>query len=56
MKSRLDLEIDIIPGIGPKKKTVYNKLGIKTIKDLLMHYPLRYEDRRHFKKDCGCTF
>ena len=34
MKSRLDLEIDIIPGIGPKKKTVYNKLGIKTIKDL----------------------
>lgn len=56
MKSKLDLEIDIIPGIGPKKKTVYNKLGIKTIKDLLMHYPMRYEDRRHFKKIADVHF
>ncbi len=50
MGSKLDLEITAISGIGAKKKTSYNRLGIKTVKDLLMHYPMRYEDRRHFKK------
>ncbi len=56
MNSKLDLEIDSIPGIGTKKKTLYNRLGIKTINDLLTHYPIRYEDRRQFKKIADVHF
>ena len=50
MNSKLDLGIELIPGIGPKKTKMYHRLGIKNIKGLLMHYPMRYEDRRLTKK------
>lgn len=36
-----------LPGIGPKTAEKLNKLDIKTIEDLLRHYPFRYEDRNH---------
>lgn len=37
-------ELSKIPGIGPKFITKLSKLGIKTVKDLLWHFPFRYED------------
>lgn len=50
MNVKLDFAIEVIPGIGPKKKKLYEKLGVKTLRNLLMHYPIRYEDRRLIKK------
>ncbi|MEW9809213.1 MAG: ATP-dependent DNA helicase RecG [Candidatus Symbiodolus clandestinus] len=35
-----------LPGIGPKTLTQLNKLGLRTIYDLLWHLPLRYQARR----------
>lgn len=42
--SRLDEPITILRGIGSKKATYFETLGIRTIRDLLQHYPFRYED------------
>lgn len=36
--------IDTIPGIGSFYQKKLKKLGIKTIKDLIFHFPHRYED------------
>ncbi|MFH2138799.1 MAG: ATP-dependent DNA helicase RecG [Candidatus Omnitrophota bacterium] len=37
-----------IKGVGPKKIKFLNKLNIHTVKDLLYHFPRRYEDRSRF--------
>ena len=34
-----------LKGVGPKTTRCLEKLGIKTVEDLLYHLPLRYEDR-----------
>jgi len=41
---RLDTELSQISGVGPKFTTKLAKLDIKTVKDLLWHFPFRYED------------
>jgi ATP-dependent DNA helicase RecG len=41
---KLDTELIKIPGIGPKFSLRLQKLGIHTVKDLLWHFPFRYED------------
>lgn len=35
-------------GVGPRKFQLLNRLGIKTVEDLLYYFPRRYEDRRQF--------
>ncbi len=40
----LNTELNKISGIGPKFIPKLNKLGIKTAKDLLWHFPFRYDD------------
>lgn len=35
-------KIETIPKIGPKRKYIFNKLGIITIKDLLLYFPEKY--------------
>lgn len=35
-----------LPGVGPKKTLLFEKMGIKTIEDLLNYYPIAYQDRR----------
>lgn len=37
-------------GIGPKRAAQLERLGLKTVEDLLYHLPFRYEDRRQIKK------
>lgn len=37
-----------LPGIGPKRAEQLANLGITTIRDLLMHLPRAYDDRRAF--------
>ncbi len=38
-----------LPGIGPERARLLEKLGVRTIYDLLQHAPRRYEDRRAFR-------
>ena len=40
----LNTELSKLPKIGPKFSSKLQKLGIKTVKDLLWHFPFRYED------------
>src|SRR3990167_10299090 len=41
----LEQTVSNLRGVGPKLKERLNKLGIDTLEDLLMHLPMRYEDR-----------
>lgn len=40
----LSLPIDKLRNVGPRNIARLNKLGIKTLKDLLWHFPVRYDD------------
>ncbi|MGX7108604.1 ATP-dependent DNA helicase RecG [Facklamia miroungae] len=42
-KTWLD-SIDRLKGVGPKTSLLFNQLGIKTVKDLMFHFPFRFED------------
>ena len=46
----LDTPIEEIPRIGPQYQKRLKKLGIKTVRDLLFHFPHRYEDFSNLKK------
>ncbi len=41
---KLNVPISILPYVGPKTASRFEKLGIKTLKDLLFYFPKRYED------------
>jgi ATP-dependent DNA helicase RecG len=43
----LKQSITVLAGIGGKTAASLEKLGIRTIQDLLFHLPVRYEDRTH---------
>lgn len=36
--------ITVLPGVGPKRATTLQELGLSTIEDLLLYFPFRYED------------
>lgn len=46
----LNLPIQYLKGVGPKKANLLKKLGIQTVKDALYYLPSQYEDRRNKKK------
>ena len=49
----LDMEIQFLPGVGPKSAQLLDKeLGIKTIGDLIRFYPFRYIDKSSFVRIC----
>ena len=50
MELQLSDPVSKVRGIGPRYLKYLNKLGIKTIKDLLWHFPFRYEDFSQIKK------
>lgn len=43
--NKLDTPIQYLKTVGPKRAESFNKIGIKTIGDLLYHFPTRYLDR-----------
>ena len=49
--SYLETKIEFLKGVGPQKAVLLNKeLGIFTFRDLLYHFPFRYEDRSRIYK------
>ena len=47
---KLDASLNEIKGIGPKFAERLQKLEIETVKDLLWHFPFRYEDFSQISK------
>lgn len=45
----LNTPIEKLVHVGPRSLPRLKKLGIKTVKDLLWHFPYRHEDYSHFK-------
>jgi len=45
----LDQEIRYLKGIGPKRASDLEKLGVRTLEDLLYLIPRRYEDKREIR-------
>ena len=42
-------DIKYLPGVGPKKAEIFAKeLGIRSVEDMLRHYPYKYVDRSRF--------
>ncbi len=49
----LDMDIQFLPGVGPKRAALLKKeLAVETIGDLLKLYPFRYIDRSSFVRIC----
>lgn len=46
---KLTDSVQFLKGIGEKKAKRFEKLRIKTVQDLLFHFPMRYEDRSIIK-------
>ena len=46
----IDNPVKYLKGIGEQRAKLFAKLGINTIRDLLLFLPTRYEDRRQYKK------
>jgi ATP-dependent DNA helicase RecG len=45
----LDSPVRYVKGVGEKFAQVFARLGITTVRDLVRHFPRRYEDRTSFK-------
>ncbi|HAB18136.1 MAG TPA: ATP-dependent DNA helicase RecG [Verrucomicrobiota bacterium] len=45
----LDSPLGVLRGVGPDRIQLFERMGVHTIGDLLLHAPRRYEDRRTFK-------
>ncbi len=45
----LETPIGELRGVGSERVAQLSRLEIRTVNDLLLHRPRRYEDRRHFK-------
>ncbi|MDH5526437.1 MAG: ATP-dependent DNA helicase RecG [Nitrospirota bacterium] len=41
----LGADVRFLPGVGERRAMLLEKLGIRTVEDLLLHLPSRYEDR-----------
>lgn len=48
MSKNLETPLQYLKGVGPKRAKTLNKLGLKTIEDLLYYFARHYEDRRNF--------
>jgi ATP-dependent DNA helicase RecG len=45
----LQQPVNFLKGVGPERAALLARLDIRTVEDLLLHRPRRYEDRRHFR-------
>jgi ATP-dependent DNA helicase RecG len=45
-QSSVPRSLQYLKGVGPERAKLLEQIGIHTVKDLLMYFPRRYEDRR----------
>jgi len=45
---RLDSDVQYVKGVGPKRASLLNSRGIRTVEDLLLRIPRAYQDRANF--------
>jgi len=50
MALTLETKIEQLAGVGPKIAQRFKKLGLETISDLILHYPIRYDDFSQIKQ------
>jgi ATP-dependent DNA helicase RecG len=43
----LDDALTYLKGVGPVRAEMLARMGLRTVRDLLYHFPVRYEDRSH---------
>ena len=53
--SPLQTPLRALRGIGSERAAQLERLALRTVGDLLLHRPRRYEDRRHFQPIAGLT-
>jgi ATP-dependent DNA helicase RecG len=53
--SPLKMPVGSLWGVGAERAAQLARLDIRTVEDLLLHRPRRYEDRRHFRKIAELT-
>ena len=46
----LQAPVQFVKGVGPQRAAALEKAGVRTAEDLLLHLPMRYEDRRSFAR------
>ena len=46
----LQAPVQYVKGVGPQRAESLSKVGVHTAEDLLLHLPMRYEDRRSFAR------
>jgi ATP-dependent DNA helicase RecG len=46
----LDTSLQNLDTVGPKRARLLARIGLSTVRNLLFHYPRRYEDRRKFAR------
>ncbi len=46
----LDTPLQNLDTVGAKRARLLARIGLSTVRDLVSHYPRRYEDRRHFDR------
>jgi len=51
-----DTPVQYVKGVGPARARLLEKLGIKTIHDMLFFFPWRYEDRKNISRICDLRF
>ncbi|SFE39813.1 ATP-dependent DNA helicase RecG [Alteribacillus iranensis] len=44
MNSQLQQSVSVLKGVGDDKETELNQLGIRTLNDLIQHFPYRYDN------------
>ncbi len=43
MGLKLDTPVQFVPGVGPVRAKLFNKLGVYTVQDLLEYFPYAWE-------------
>src|SRR5438874_13252949 len=49
LTSPLTRSVTTLYGVGPERASQLARLGIRTVEDLLLHKPSRYEDRKQLR-------
>ena len=47
MQDLLSTPLQFVKGVGPRRAADFARVGLQTVEDVLLRFPLRYEDRAH---------